>query len=66
MNRAKQMSADGPEGEHPEKSEISTNPMIVVAPEGPHTIRYVSMDWSHPCVPLLRPTPSPVSVGIWR
>ena len=34
------------EGEHPEKSEISGNLPIVVAPEAPHTIRYVSMDWS--------------------
>jgi hypothetical protein len=39
------------EGEHPEKSEISGKPPIVVAPEAAHTIRYVSMDWSQPRVP---------------
>jgi hypothetical protein len=66
MNHADRMSADKPEGEHPEKSEISSNLMIVVAPEGPHTIRYVSMDWSRPFVPLMRHASSPGSVAIWR
>jgi hypothetical protein len=53
MNRVALMSADERRGEHPEKSEISGNRTIVDAPEGPHTIRYVSMDWSRPCA-LLR------------
>ena len=52
MNWVVLMSADERRGEHPEKSEFSRNRTIVDAPEGPHTIRYVSMDWSRPWEPL--------------
>jgi len=52
MNPIAQVSADKRKGEHPEKSEISRNLTIVDAPEGRHTIRYVSMDWSRLCAPL--------------
>jgi hypothetical protein len=51
MGRACKVSGNCRQGEHREKSEFSDNLPIVDAPEGPHTIRYVSMDWSHPCAP---------------
>jgi hypothetical protein len=53
-------------GEHPEKSEISRNLPIVDAWAHPHTIRYVSMDWSHPCVPPLPRGSSLVRDVAWR
>ena len=54
------------EGEHPEKSEISGNLPIVVAPEAAHTIRYVSMDWSQPRVPSGRYRSTQVRDAAWR
>jgi hypothetical protein len=54
------------EGEHPEKSEISGNLPIVVAPEAAHTIRYVSTDWSQPRVPSERYRSTQVRDAAWR
>jgi hypothetical protein len=66
MNPIVQVSADKRKGEHPEKSEISRNLTIVDAPEDPHTIRYVSMDWSRSCVPLRRRTSLLLPDAAWR
>ena len=66
MNHADRVSVDKRRGEHPEKSEFIRNLLIVVAPEGPHTIRYVSMDWSRPCTPLWRHTSPRVGDVAWR
>ena len=65
MDRAWKVSGDLRRSEHPEKSEISRNLPIVVAPEGPHTIRYVSMDWSRPCALPLRHVIS-AGPGTWH
>jgi hypothetical protein len=54
------------EGEHPEKSELSGNLEIVVAPEAPHTISYVSMDWSQPPSPLLGQMSLQFRGAAWR
>jgi hypothetical protein len=66
MNRDTQMSADKRTGEHREKSEISRNLLIVDAPEGPHTIGYVSVDWSRLCALLWWRTSSLVLDATWR
>jgi hypothetical protein len=51
MMDASEVAVENPMSEHPEKSEFSRNLTIVVAPASPHTIRYVSMDWSHRWAP---------------
>jgi hypothetical protein len=66
MDRAWKASRNYRQGEHREKSEISDNLPIVDAPEGPHTIRYVSMDWSHPCAQPRRGKSPLARDVIWR
>jgi hypothetical protein len=66
MGQDKKMSEYLREGEHPEKSDISGNLPIVVAPEAAHTIRYVSMDWSQPRMPSGRYSSTQVRDAAWR